>query len=423
MLSRKWLLILCLAPVTFLARAQNEFVPGVVVTNAGDTLQGFIEQNEKDIDLTPTAVNFKTSEAAVPMTYTVNDISYFSREGGLAYRRYTVGISMDPVQLRQVMGYTIPPPEIKPVFLRILEEGPEAKLFEYQDELKVRFYLLDNEHDQPQELVYRLIKLGTNYQEGFQFRDVLSFLADKAGVLDDQLKFKISQCTYNKGPILAIVSTINGLKPEKFKTANASSGFIAGAGVESASIKTSPSSEFGKNATSSPNTSWFVTVGYDLATNPQVGAFVFRTQLLYFQNSFQTVTFDDRFVGAKVDFKQQLSQKSIALNVSALFYIVNKPNFRTYIALGAQFNHSTYDYTLDWTRTEGSTVTQLKLANSGDNDPKPFSICLPLKAGFVLSRKAELGLSYGFFPTNINQGTYPYKYAENTFRIGAIYHF
>lgn len=423
MLFRKWLLIFSLTSVTFLADAQHEFVPGEVVTNAGDTLRGFIEQNEKDIDLTPPSVNFKTSEGAEPVTYSVDDISYFSLEGGLAYRRYTVGISMDPVQLRQVMGYTVPPPEIKPVFLQILQEGPEAKLFEFRDELKIRFYLLDDAHDQPQELVYRLIKLGTNYQEGFQFRDALSFLADKAGVLDDRLKFKISQCTYNKGPILAIVSTINGMKPEKFKIENTSGGFIAGAGLENASLKIFPTSEYGKNATSSPNTSWYVTVGYDLATNPQVGAFVFRTQLLYFQNSFETTTFDDRFVGAKVDFKQELSQKTIGLNVSALFYVVNKPNFRTYIALGAQFNHSTYDYTTDWTRTEGTTVTQLKLVNSADYDPKPFSICLPLQAGLVFNRKAELGLSYGFFPTDINQGTYPYKYAENVFRVGALYHF
>lgn len=417
----QWAAVFMLTFVFYAASGQREFVPGLVVTNAGDTLHGLIEQREKDQDITPASITFKASEDASPTLYSVDDISYFSLAGGLSCRRYTVGISMDPVQLRKVMGYTIPQPVIKPVFLEILQEGKEISLFAYQDELKPRFYVLDDEHDEPQELVYRIIKLGANYREGFQFRDELSFLANRAGVLDDELRFRISQCTYTREPIVAIVSVINGMRPPKPKTKSASSGPIVGVGIGLASLKYFKGTEYAKNASSSGTVNWYVSMGYDLATNRQVGALVFRGQLVYFRDEFTTTTYDYRFSG-KLDIRHHFVQNNFGLVASAVYYVVNEPKLRLYFGAGIQYNHSTYDNSLVWTRTTGNNVTPILLVNPDDAIPKSNWACFPVRAGLVLSRKFELGLVDGIIPTQLSRLTFPYKYGLNTFRLEANYH-
>lgn len=416
-----WTAPFILTFVFYAASGQREFVPGLVVTNAGDTLHGLIEQREKDQDITPASINFKASEDAEPRTFSVDDISYFSQGGGLSCRRYTVGISMNPVQLRKVMGYEIPPPVIKPVFLEIIQEGREVSLFAYRDELKERFYVLDDQHDQPQELVYRIIKLGANYQEGFQFRNELSFMANRAGVLDDELKFRIDQCTYTQEPLLAIISVINGLRPPKVKSPSASNGFIVGAGIGFASLKYFKGTEYARNASSSGTVNWYISMGYDLATNRQVGALIFRWQLIYFRDEFTTTTYDHRF-SDKLDITHHFTQNNFGLVSSVLYYALNQPKLRLYFGAGVQFNISTYDNSLVWTRTTGSVVTPILFVNPDDAIPKSGWACFPVRAGLVLDRKFEIGLDYGMIPTQLSKLNFPYKYGLSTFRLEVAYH-
>ena len=96
------------------------------------------------------------------------------------------------------------------VFLKIIQSGKNVTLFSYTDELKTRFYILDNTESQPQELKY-LLYLNSENTESIVTRKIyqgqLSAIAASAHL---NISSMIANARYVEPDVSAIVSKING---------------------------------------------------------------------------------------------------------------------------------------------------------------------------------------------------------------------
>jgi hypothetical protein len=416
-MNKRLTLLIILVLTVIETFAQINFRDGLIVTNGGDTLKGFVEHRETD--LTPASIRFKSSLAEDAQSYDVSDVSYFSLKGIESYERHKVSISMDPVTLKEAVGYKNVPAVEKAVFLKVLQQGKVISLFSYRDDLKMRFYVLEPESFEPQELVYKILKVGVKFAENFAFRDYLLFSAEKSGVLTDKLKSKIKKIKYTENQLLTAVSEINGIEETRVKILNkASTGLWAGAGINVAQLHYYGDDEYAKNAQSSPSSMYFISIGYDLAKNPYIGKMVFRTDISVSLAEFATTTHDYRY-SSSLDVSHVFKQNTLSLGVYALYNIYNRENLRLFISAGVRANFSSYVNQYELRRSSAGSVDILP---NKDAEPRKIWPSLPVKAGVVVLRKVEIGVMYS--PNMVlSHGDFVYKFGINSFQVGASYHF
>src|ERR1700739_3714666 len=94
--SPRFLLIIVLFPLATLAQT---YYPGYVITNNGDTTNGYIKY--KRWEQNPKVIQFKNDAEAKAINLSVNDIRYFSINIGypLDFQKYTGPISMHGVDI------------------------------------------------------------------------------------------------------------------------------------------------------------------------------------------------------------------------------------------------------------------------------------------------------------------------------------
>src|SRR6185312_9528515 len=131
--------------------AQGNFKPGYQVTLHGDTIRGFIDY--KEWVRNPDKFTFKKDLNAQPAVYSTQNSTAFGVTGMEYYRRFVVPVSRDNVQ---VSNLTIGPDTtsvIDTVFLKIVMSGKNVTLFTYKDDIKRRFFVVENSGN-ARELIY-----------------------------------------------------------------------------------------------------------------------------------------------------------------------------------------------------------------------------------------------------------------------------
>ena len=151
------LLTALLLPGLF-ARAQSNFVAGYVVTTAGDTLKGYIDN--QDWTRTPARVDFKRSAGEAPQAYhPYQAASFYIQPTGELFEAKAVSIDKSPTELSKMIPNAPPVVVQDTVFLKTLIRG-KVSLYHYRDEAYKTHYYLQKEA-QPEELV---LKQGMNDQ-------------------------------------------------------------------------------------------------------------------------------------------------------------------------------------------------------------------------------------------------------------------
>ncbi len=399
------------------AAAQERFAEGFLVTNEGDTLRGLIELRETGFN--PSEITFKSSPTSQQKVYTVSEVRYFSVTGISEWQRFTLPINMDPIHLKEVEAYSAPPAVRKTVFLRILQKGKNITLFSYRDELKIRFYAIHSESPEPQELVHKFLRVGGKFAEVYAFRDLLTFIAERSGTMTEELRFQIKRAQYTELQLLKVVSRINGVEPEKIRIQyKVGTGFRAGAGVSISRLHYYGKEEFAVNAKSSPSDSYWVSLGYDLAANPMIGTLIFRTDLVFGNAEFSTISHDYRYT-SDLDLFYSFKQHTGSLGLYVLYNIHNRERIKFFVSPGVRLNVSVYDYTYEMRRTSAGTV---EIFSNKDAEPRRKWISIPVKIGVLIQQKVELGVTYS--PNSVlNDGDFIYKYGMNSLQAGAVYHF
>lgn len=196
---------LCLS-VSCVATAQDHFQKGIVITNNGDTLKGWIDYKIKRKN--PVSFDFyKKNQMAAAIKYRASDIRYVEISGVDIFVSAIVNASA--VSENIDFGETVVAPAQDTVFLRALSLGENVNLYELTDS-KQRFFIREGER------AFEELKLVKKMNDGYEmelpvFRNQLTVLAsryDKLTVLTNQ----INSASYTEYSLKNIINEINDSK-------------------------------------------------------------------------------------------------------------------------------------------------------------------------------------------------------------------
>ncbi|WP_158990389.1 hypothetical protein [Mucilaginibacter sp. L196] len=399
--------------------AQNNYKPGYVVTLKGDTLKGYIDY--KEWIQNPRGVNFKTDAGANQTSYSINNCSAFGANGFEYYRRYILPISQDKVQVSNLTIGVDTTTTTDTVFLKTVTSGKNITLLTYNDGIKRRFFVAENNavateliqhlYLDPQE-TSRIVTQKTYTRQ-------LQQLAAQYQPQDDKLIKDIPSANYSGKDIRKIVYEINGAT--NYETVQSTTGsatrFFAGIALNDAMSRFTP-----PNGTSSlKSSSAFpqITFGTDILVNKNVGDLLVRLEIGATGNK-ANYAFSGQLANSTTYTTFKYTQYQGFFNPQLLYNFYNTNASKVYVAIGFQLNYATYankSYATRYTLSGGYSQT------SDDTFPdfKPFVVNLTSKIGYVIGSKLDIYLGYNP-STNINDNE---GYSLNTasFKVGINYLF
>ena len=354
-MTSKYLLTLFLLPASLFLNAQFNYKEGNVITNNGNTIKGFI--NYKEWHKNPDRILFRTApDKADARVFAADSIAGFNIPGYESYARFIVQVSMDEIMfgsLKEVMDTST---ETKAVFLKEILKGDRINLYEYTDEIKVRYYILDKRQTTPYELVYR--KLLKDNREITQelYKQQLTTLASGYAVFNTSVEDRILKATYSGKDIKNIISKINtqnetsnSIIIDKKKGWN----FFVGIGITRGTMNYTGENlvmvdgldDMGgykfKNKITTHSYLPLVTAGADFYINPAIRRLVIRTEITA-ENIKSTVKSHYKFniySADESDYTYQFSSWNIGFRPQLIYNLYNTPEYKWYLAAGVSFNY------------------------------------------------------------------------------------
>jgi hypothetical protein len=383
--------------------AQSNFKAGVIVNLKGDTVRGLI--NYKEWLQNPTTIAFRSEATGDAKELGTEDIQFFRIDGYVYYRKYQVNISLNNTDVQQLS--TVPDTSTKTatVFLKIIQSGKNVTLFSYTDELKTRFYILDNTESQPQELKY-LLYLNSDNTESIVTRKIyqgqLSAIAASAHL---NISSMIANARYVEPDLSAIVSKING-GANAIVTQNAERAFRFYAGLSGAS-STLTFSSTSSNPLITGSSSAFVSqiaVGFDGFLNPNVGKVAIRAELSVSTASYSITDESTNSVGTVTKTSSQLKQFDIGLSPTLIYNVYNTKPLSVYISAGLKANIAVYptnSYSVEINGNVANTGTSQN-ANVNSIDMESFYVSVPLQVGIILNKQVNIYAGYSLSSDIVN---------------------
>jgi hypothetical protein len=380
--------------VSLLSFAQSNYKPGYVVDLKNDTLKGFIDYQEWEIN--PKEFTFKSNlNQSQPQTFSTDNANGFGITGAEYFQKFTFSKTTASTNLNKI-SVKLDTNRIQDTsFLKIIIKGKNVSLYRFTDKLKTRFYILNSKDDQPVELDYYLyyVKEDNNaYQTLYTFRSQLQDLADVYNVKDPKLAGKIKYTNYKESDIKNVVELINGGSSlQNFEPVNVS-GFraFAGAAVRFNRLVTGGGNTFFPDGTSTGATSPVASVGIDYFINKHTQKVIFRVET-EFSNTHLIIpptVINGGGTTASLDFKQF----NISLVPQLVYNVYSTDKLKVFIDGGIGFNFSVrskYSYLLNFNNV--SSVANLNF--SGFNR---YYDDFRVKTGFVISNKIEIYASHSF---------------------------
>jgi len=218
--------------------AQSNYKKGFLITTGGDTLTGFINYRESYIN--PREVTFKSVlDETKAVTYTLNKLLFVEVTGYATYQKFPVTVSMNEVQFNKLTESTSQPVIKDTVFLKLLVKGKNVSLYSYRDQLKQRFYILEQGEASPVELGFKLALFNGSVVKFPLFQPQLIRLAEKFGDSTLLTRSAIEKSSYRQADMISITKSINGdtnSEPILTITKRKSRQFFLAAGINNAHI-------------------------------------------------------------------------------------------------------------------------------------------------------------------------------------------
>ena len=377
-------LIVGLALCPFLSFSQKNFFEGYVVTLQGDTLKGLVEG--KEIGNTLTQALFKPNPNAAVQRFSKKDCIAFGLYNRDFFELHTVNITMSKLGFADLSTGVDTASKREAVFLQVLQKGKNITLYTFTDDIKTRYYVKEEADLEPIELVYNRFynpKNTTQIVDSPKFQRQLQVLFRKYGVEIQDYQLERSQ--YTQYDILKLVSMVNNYQKEKSKYKT----FTLYAGIGLAHLSTS---YFGDHRftrggeASKTSTIPFVTVGIDIYANPAYGRAFFRIETSFFAAKHEIEAKPSAFIfpAATHQFKQFVGTVSTSFLYN--FYRIN--NYKLYVGAGiaARYAHTSdnitiYKYTTSTVEVPGPDFRRLRIQ-------------VPVSAGVVLSKRADIAITY-----------------------------
>jgi len=403
---KKFLAVITLGLLPFFSFAQSNYQPGYVVTLKGDTVIGFIDYKERSVN--PVKVVFKPERDSQTQVFSVNDCTAFGINQLETYKRFAVAISMSK-ESNTNLSHGIDNSERRDtVFLRVLQSGKHVFLYAYQDPLKKRFYMSDQQHQTPEELKRKVyIRDGnrpvvvTDNQYVSQFQGIKR--RNNTNKAIDESKWINTR--YIESDLVKVAAEIN--EQEIVKAKLAATRFFIGTGVNVSKAKYSGENALaGDGAENKSSYLPFLTVGIDMFGNPAIKRIIYRAELSFLMGQYEMSNVFNEVSGTyerSINVKHAFNQYTAQLTPQVIFNIYNTNKLKFFASAGLSLNLSTYD------KNTGANIPVLNdngetiIINEGDHLKLiNFNYSARFNAGLVLNNRFELSAGY-HVPTAVTQ--------------------
>lgn len=417
------LLVILLLP--FFALSQTNYKQGFVITNNGETINGFI--NYREWYSNPDNISFKKMPDDKVQTYYPADISYFEIAGFESYQSSRVVISMGKTNIQTVRDEIDTSSKTDRVFLKIVKKGTNVSLLSYTDALKTRFYITDNKTSAaPLELKYQpyLDKDSPALKKKNIYYAQLIELANKYRPDDaDKIIDRIVVLNYNEDEILRVINLINNdtaapIKKNEIQAFN----LYAGIGLNASRVTRSGNPFAGTTDVEKASYLPELVFGIDVPFNPNTGRLVFRTELVLEMIKARISNYDSEYSALTVN-TYSFIQTSASLRPQLIYNFFNGSNLKFYAGGGAAINFSRYSGANVKKQVSSTTVAgynsvqEEKVSSSGGTWFAPIA-----KAGFIIGKK--LDINFGYSPaTGIESAANILGVAITSVEAGVNYHF
>lgn len=394
----KRLLLSLLFLLPLLTSAQSNFQKGYVVTTSKDTIRGYIDYKERELN--PESFNFKAEINSKARVFSLTNCTAYVIDGLESFQRFAVDITTSTIDIATLSTGPDLRSRRDTVFLKVVQAGKNVTLYTYRDDVKLRFYVKDKDMDEPAELISQIyIKEGTNTMvTGSAYRRQLLALLKKfnparEGKLSEALK-------YTKSDISKVVSWIND--QELVKPKISSTRFFAGAGLNMTKAVYAGATPFTNDAAvSNKSYSPVITAGVDLFANPAIGKTLYRLELSFMSNKNEISTTTGEIASAALS--HSFNQYTVVLSPQVIYNIYNAARIKAFIGAGIGMNFSKYSNNIFTRYNSFRNETEVL---EDEIKLESFNFSIPVTAGVVINKKVELSAGY-YFPSAItNYNTY-----------------
>lgn len=420
-MKKYYFILLTLLP--FLSVAQNNYKSGYVINSKNDTVRGFI--NYREWEQNPKNITFKNNQSTDEKTFSPNDIKYFEVTGLEYYQSCRVNISLGSLDADKLTINADTTTKSDIVFLRIVQTGKNATLYTYNDDIKLRFYLLDKTMSTPQELLYRKY---LNPQDRGQiitrniYSSQLSAAASAGNVLTDKLSNEISVLRFDETDLKKLVAEINrgdGENPTKQWGKRGGVSFYGGIGLASSKLAYSGNAgSLPLLGTSSSSVSPTLSAGINVYINPNVRRLLLRFEANFWLMSYNpSLSANNPVTGSPNYSSQEVKGFDVSFSPQVLYNLYNTDALKAYLGVGIALNVSNYS-TNQFTQT---TPGFAGISYSDNPKLENFWVSLPIKAGVVIGKKFDLNLCYT--PSSVVNTETAYNVTITSMQLGINYIF
>jgi hypothetical protein len=410
------LFILSFLVLPLLAGAQNNYKKGLVITEQGDTLKGYI--NDRDWLENPEKISYKeTLESNIDKVFDLGNSSFFQIIGEDAYQKYTVSVSMDEINISKLNIGADTSKAIEKVFLKVLVDGCNVNLYSYTDDIKTRYYFWDKSTALPVELSYKLFyyirRISDPNKPSYLTNDIqklvirknyigqLNYLATQFGMNSKDLTRKINIAPYRNEELSEIIVQINGNDAINMCMISGSKEksrllFFAGIILRRSSLNYMEAKNcFTVNSGSDHKAYWSpaVGIGFDLALNTG-SRFYIREELVFSRDKLASSDqYSEPLNGYYEDYQYNLSQWNLTLSNGLNYNIYHASKMKGYIGAGIDVHFSRI--TTSKYRTHAYDLFNDDIYERTDILPSWQNwITFPVKAGIIINSKFDINYTY-----------------------------
>jgi hypothetical protein len=398
------------------ANSQRNLQPSYIVLNNSDTLKGFIDY--KEWYKNPTSILFKSSLHQSLTEYKKSEISAFEVIEKEAYRRFKVSISLDPNAFDKLAEKDTSS-VTDSVLLKVVFLGNKASLYSYNDNIKMRYYLLLAAENTPVELRNSSYLLNGQVASRKEYRAQLLALARQVLPGNGTINDIINNADYSKKELLGVFYQLNGLSKEDVKIKTKRSPFQAfiGIGVNRGALEFTGQSKY-SDGKATIAYSPLIMVGADLFFNREVGRLFLRNSLGYSSFKSEASAVAKYFEGTE-NYTFKLKQTNVAFQSQISYNIYNQTSFKWFVGVGAAANFSSYPTNNQVLVREGLSSTTI---SNTDNFliTRKFWLCTAARTGVTI-QKIDLAIAY-YAKSNVISAT-AYGINNSSLQLQALYLF
>lgn len=383
--------------VPFLSFSQSNFQPGYMVNAQADTIKGYIDYKERSLN--PSDFRFKSTNDSEVKKYDLTNSLGFGVDGLETYQRFVVDISMSEESLGH-LAYALDTSSIRDtVFLKVLQDGKNVVLYEYNDHVKKRYFILEKNKQIPEELrrnIYQNPEGGLSViTDNRYIRQLYTIkkMLDPNAAVDDQ---KWKQIKYIETDLVKVAADIN--EQEVKKSELSTTRFFIGAGLNSSKASYAGAHDLaGQGAQSKNSYLPFVNLGIDLFANPAIKKLIYRAELSIMGSNYmitRDVTKTSTITKERSTVEHKFTQYTAQFTPQVILSLYNTNQLKFFVSAGVSLNFSVYDKNVLTTHRIESFYG---VGTDVEEDPIDFTAVYfspRINTGIVLNNKLEVAAGY-----------------------------